>query len=437
MNSLIHGLIPFIDLTALSALIGTLICLLWSMRAISESATIDLYMARYRRVLLLCLLGLSISSIGMLFQRAMVMAGLGIMEISPVLPAVIFNSHYGITWLVRVACVTVAWLVWLFGRRRLNSPIVKILLLLACVVIAFSRSASSHAADNGDFTLQEFSDWFHLLGAISFGGTLLSILLLFSASSVTDNLEQQHIISGIADRFYISFGPVFALLIFSGIYNSWVDVGSFEALMTNPYGQYLSVKLLIVLFLTSRYIVIPQKGKDEAAYAIKFLKRSRTDAFLILAILFFVALFTQEVPARHAAHLKMMEQEHKTAQNQGPNRAVEGGKEQRLVRMTDRGFYTVEVLLKDKQLAVGVNTCDLIMHAKDGTALSGAEIKVVPWMPEMGHGVFDKPVVKEKGGGVYNVENVVLIMEGRWELRLTVKKDNTEDSVTFAFSVTS
>ena len=107
--------------------------------------------------------------------------------------------------------------------------------------------------------------------------------------------------------------------------------------------------------------------------------------------------------------------------------------EQSLFKMTDNGQYSVEVLVKDKDLKVGVNTLDIIVHDKSDKDVAGAEIKVVPWMPEMGHGVFEKPVVKERGGGVYSVENIIVIMEGRWELRLTIDKNNTEDHVTFNF----
>jgi len=84
-------------------------------------------------------------------------------------------------------------------------------------------------------------------------------------------------------------------------------------------------------------------------------------------------------------------------------------------------------------MQVGVNTFDIVVHDKSGKDVTGAEIKVVPWMPEMGHGVFEKPVVKERGGGAYSVENVILIMGGRWELRLKIKKNNVEDNVTFDF----
>jgi hypothetical protein len=83
---------------------------------------------------------------------------------------------------------------------------------------------------------------------------------------------------------------------------------------------------------------------------------------------------------------------------------------------------------------VRVNTLDIIVHDKDGKDITGAEIEIVPWMPAMRDGVFEKPVVNEGEDGIYRVENVILIMEGRWELRLKIKKNNTEDSITFDFS---
>jgi hypothetical protein len=107
--------------------------------------------------------------------------------------------------------------------------------------------------------------------------------------------------------------------------------------------------------------------------------------------------------------------------------------EQSLFKMTDNGLYSVEIVTKDKELKVGVNSLDIIVHDKNDKDVAGAEVKVVPWMPEMGHGVFEKPVVKERGGGVYSVENVILIMEGRWELRLDIRKNGSEDKVTFLF----
>ena len=313
LDTLIHGLMTFVDLTALSSVAGTIICLHWTICPVcidSPNSTNPCF-DRCRRLLFFCLVGLSITSITSLMQRTMEMAGLGITEIVPVLPTVLFSSHYGSMWLVRTAGIVIAWCVWWLGKRHLNSPILTFLLLSACAAIAFSRSASSHASDYGDLSLQQLADWVHLIAAISWGGVLLSISLMLSASDVADSAEQQHIVSGVADRFYAFFGPVFAVLVFSGLYSAWVEVRSFEALLSTTYGWFLSAKLIILAYLTSRYIAPPQKAKDEATYATKFLKRTRFEACLILAILLCVSLFTHEIPARHAAHLKMMEHERK------------------------------------------------------------------------------------------------------------------------------
>jgi hypothetical protein len=91
------------------------------------------------------------------------------------------------------------------------------------------------------------------------------------------------------------------------------------------------------------------------------------------------------------------------------------------------------MVIKEKELKVGVNTLDIIVHDKNDKDVAGATVTVTPWMPEMGHGVYEKPVVRERGGGLYSVENIILIMGGRWELRIKIRKEGVEDSVTFDF----
>jgi hypothetical protein len=104
-----------------------------------------------------------------------------------------------------------------------------------------------------------------------------------------------------------------------------------------------------------------------------------------------------------------------------------------LFKMTDKGLFSVEMLIKGKELTTGVNAAELIIHDRGDRDVVGAEITVTPWMPEHGHGVFEKPVVSERGGGLYSVENILLIMSGRWELRMKVKAGSLEDGTVFEF----
>lgn len=101
--------------------------------------------------------------------------------------------------------------------------------------------------------------------------------------------------------------------------------------------------------------------------------------------------------------------------------------------VTDKGLFSVEMVFADHELRTGVNKVDIIIHDRNDEDVWGAEISVTPWMPEMGHGVYEAPVVTEKGGGRYAVENIILTMSGRWQLKLAVKKRDQQDAVVFDF----
>ncbi|MDF1526598.1 MAG: FixH family protein [bacterium] len=103
--------------------------------------------------------------------------------------------------------------------------------------------------------------------------------------------------------------------------------------------------------------------------------------------------------------------------------------EDSIFKVTENGEFSVEVLFPDKKVEMGVNNVDLIIHNKKDEDVTGAKITVTPWMPSMGHGVMETPVANEKGGGLYNVKNVVFSMTGDWELRLEIASGSTADSV--------
>jgi FtsP/CotA-like multicopper oxidase with cupredoxin domain len=101
--------------------------------------------------------------------------------------------------------------------------------------------------------------------------------------------------------------------------------------------------------------------------------------------------------------------------------------------VTEKGLFSVEMDIPDKRLKVGVNSVRLIIHENRDRDVQGAKITVTPWMPEMGHGVFSPLTVTEKGNGLYEVSNMVLVMGGHWELRIHIKWGEEEDNVVFDF----
>jgi hypothetical protein len=107
--------------------------------------------------------------------------------------------------------------------------------------------------------------------------------------------------------------------------------------------------------------------------------------------------------------------------------------EDSLTKLTDNNLYSLEIVIPEKHLKMGVNTIEIIVHHSTGGDVSQAELTVTPWMPSMGHGVMQKPVITERGGGLYSVENVILSMTGHWQLQVKVAKDDKVDSVVFDF----
>ena len=107
--------------------------------------------------------------------------------------------------------------------------------------------------------------------------------------------------------------------------------------------------------------------------------------------------------------------------------------EDSMTKVTDNKLYSLEMVIPHQQLMMGVNNVEIIVHDTSDGDVAQADVTVTPWMPSMGHGVMQKPVVTERGGGVYSIENIVLTMTGHWQLQVKVAKDGKEDTAVFDF----
>ena len=104
-----------------------------------------------------------------------------------------------------------------------------------------------------------------------------------------------------------------------------------------------------------------------------------------------------------------------------------------LTKLTDNKLYSLELVIPEKNVKMGVNTLEIIVHHATGGDVAQAELTVTPWMPSMGHGAMQKPVVIERGGGLYSIDNVVFSMTGHWQLQVKIAKDDKEDTAVFDF----
>lgn len=106
-----------------------------------------------------------------------------------------------------------------------------------------------------------------------------------------------------------------------------------------------------------------------------------------------------------------------------------------LTKTGEKGHFRITLDVDRGGLAIGVNAFALTLTDRQNKPVGGAEITVTPWMPEHGHGVWEKPVVTERGSGKYTVGNVTLVMGGQWDIKIAVSKGALKDQAIFRFGV--
>jgi len=102
---------------------------------------------------------------------------------------------------------------------------------------------------------------------------------------------------------------------------------------------------------------------------------------------------------------------------------------------TSGGLWQVAVRTFPQPPIKGVDVVQLQIADVNGVGVDGLTVSAVPWMAAHGHGTSVRTRVAAQGMGVYQIDNVYLYMDGRWELRSTLAGPGASESVTPVFDV--
>lgn len=102
-----------------------------------------------------------------------------------------------------------------------------------------------------------------------------------------------------------------------------------------------------------------------------------------------------------------------------------------LFDITRDASFSIEILLDNKEYEIGKNVIGIVVHNKDDEDVKGGGLTFSYKNLETGENAPDTPVIADKGNGLYIVSGLDLLKEGRWELGISVKKDEVEDRVIF------
>src|SRR5262245_14988446 len=292
-QALVTGLVHWLGLIALAAVIGGLGIDRLILPAAAEVQPSRDRLRRWITGLLGLLLLLTVAD---LLIRAQAMSGGAAAGTVSTLRDVVTRTHFGALWVTRIGVLPLA-LMLAFGR----GAVIRTLCGLCAVALALTASLTGHAAEWGDLTVSVGADWVHAVAASAWtGGLIVLALVVFRRGPAWPRA----LLGVVARRFSRLAGVCLLIVVVTGAYNVWAQLGAVSSLWTSTYGRVLVVKLLVAAALVglgaiNRYVIVPRldPGRRPRGLGARLVRASR------LLILGRMRLPGAQVPSRFAAYL--------------------------------------------------------------------------------------------------------------------------------------
>ena len=334
---------------------------------------------------------------------------------------VVRYTGWGQLWLARALLALAALLVPVTARRLMRprggtpSTLVTDVLPASATFAALATfSLSSHGAATAGLAFPgALTDYVHLLAAAIWIGGLLALLptlLLLRRLLPVD--DRRPLLAAIAERFTTLAAPALGVVLLTGVYASWLQVRSAEAL-TTPYGLVLLTKTTLVALLVllgaanllwlRRLLARAERAATAAVWLHRLVVAEVAVSVLVVLA---VGFLTSLEPAR-----------------QVHERAVGGGQ-----RVTQEAASTrVEVVVQPG--APGANRVLVTLTDRRGQRVTNATAVVVrARYLDVDIGVTEANAVPASDGR-YEVARFPLTIAGTWELQVTVTRPGAADAV--------
>jgi putative copper resistance protein D len=250
----------------------------------------------------LCAAGMLLAGLAQMFLATATMVGTAdAATVRSQMVAVLLNTHAGRVLLINnVLILLLILLLTAALRRRWHGHSATWLLLAAVIADGAVRSASGHAASDGDFTLAELIQFLHLGSIAIWAGCVMAAGLV-----VLPRMLKAERTSGVlAFTRRLSTTVTFALpvVVLSGIYNSYRGLdGSLKGLTGTQWGFLLDLKILLVLAAlgmgAANRKAISQQDALSNPQASRLASVLRWEAWTMILILTVSAFLANSPPA--------------------------------------------------------------------------------------------------------------------------------------------
>jgi copper resistance protein D len=233
--------------------------------------------ARLRRLRISCLVVLVTTHLVRPWFVASSMSGATqFREVLALVPTILTSTRQGGLWYANSAALTTLAAAQFFRRGRAAS--VAWIEIAALCALAATKAASSHASEEGDFTLAEISQFLHLLATSVWAGAIVvSGLFVVPRLAVLAGASALWTYGG---RLSKTVTWALGLLVLSGLYTSWRDMhGAITPLWTSSWGKILTTKAVFVAFAVllgsfTRFRCLGRSPSGRRAYMMTKLIRS-------------------------------------------------------------------------------------------------------------------------------------------------------------------
>lgn len=194
------------------------------------------------------------------------------------------DSKFAFVQMARILICVVLGLLWKLKAGRLTY----ILLGISAVLFASTFSILGHSSTGEKVLLAGIFNAIHVFAAATWLGGIIWILILRKRNDLTDILRK---FSNLA-----VFCVVAILL--SGTFAWYRQVGSFSAAKETWFGQLISFKVILVLFVVAIAFIVRRKllsGSKEVGQILKFVA---IEFLMLISVMFATSMVVDAVPAK-------------------------------------------------------------------------------------------------------------------------------------------
>jgi copper transport protein len=411
---------------AASLLLGTLLSWQVVFRPLfgrSNPAALPLASARSRRLAVASGVALLVGTLYIAIAQAANAADVPMWGVfgQPVVDLLSRGRFAGLWW-TRLALVTIALgLVWWRGVRRWPGQVAMV--VTACALLTSSMNSHSAALLSGAY-LGVAVDWLHFMGVAAWLGGLASLAYVLPVAVHASQSAGDRVLSRAVSRFSAMALAAVGLIVVTGTFQAWLEVGSWEGFVQAAFGLSVLAKigLLVLMLLLAAFnllIVRPglarmvgtSSGAAASALARRFSLAVRGEIAIGVIILVVAAILTGLSPAREELARRA-------------SGDVQGGP---VDRQVDANGLAARIQISPAVL--GVNRMAIQLPGTDPSQVERVQLTLTFLDSELG----SQPVVLPQSttaSDTWEITSPLLSQSGMWQAEMLVRRTNQDDART-------